>query len=36
MEEFYLGDTASREAIREAAFRYARGVDRLDMELMKN
>jgi len=36
MEEFYLGDIASREAIREAAFRYARGVDRLDLELMKS
>lgn len=30
------GDPAAREAIREAAFRYARGVDRLDVELMKS
>ena len=25
-----------RESIREATFRYARGVDRLDVELMKS
>ena len=27
-----VGDPAAREAIREAAFRYSRGVDRLDAE----
>ena len=29
-------DPRSREAIREAAMRYSRGVDRLDAELMKS